>query len=346
MKEFLKADEDVKKLYDMVYAPMYTKTLFAGIELDVFSQLEEPKTYIEIAEKLELHPHNTKYFLDALASMDLLTKNRGLYKNGELSSKYLVRSSDFFIGTLIRIYSRVSGFDDLDILKLVKEGPNSGYENKSGLESQGIFSDYGDYDDYIEMLKNSQRIGRAYDYTNIVASLPEFKGFKKMLDLGGGPGLIGMAIIKKHPDMTGVVFEASSVAGIAVETIKEYNLGKRVEVLVGDYMVDSIGDGYDFILASGTLNFAKQDMDKIIKKIYDALNPNGVFMCISEGLVNERTKPKEIIIGWLPSFLKGCDFSLVQGEVSDAALRNGFKNVHKRTIDSFMGELDIDIARK
>lgn len=340
MEEFLKVDEGVKKLYDMIYAPMYTKILFAGIELDVFSELEEPKRHIEIAEKLKLHPQNTKYFLDALASMDLLTKNRGLYKNGQLSSKYLVRNSDFFIGTLMRMYSSVSGFDDLDILKLVKEGPNSGYENKSGLDGQEIFGDY------TEMLKNSQRIGRAYDYANIVASLPEFKGFKKMLDLGGGPGLIGMAIIKKHPDMTGVIFETPSVAGIALEAIKEYNLEKRVEVLVGDYMVDSIGEGYDFILASGTLNFAKQDMDKIIKKIYDALNPNGVFMCISEGLIDEQTKPKEIIIGWLPSFLKGYDFSLVQGEVSDAALRNGFKNVHKRTIDSFMGELDIDIVRK
>jgi hypothetical protein len=35
--------------------------------LDVFSHLEEAKTYIEIAEKLKSHPNDTKYFLDALA---------------------------------------------------------------------------------------------------------------------------------------------------------------------------------------------------------------------------------------------------------------------------------------
>ncbi|MTI60058.1 MAG: class I SAM-dependent methyltransferase [Firmicutes bacterium] len=112
-------------------------------------------------------------------------------------------------------------------------------------------------------------------------------------------------------------------------------------------MTDAIGEGYDFILASGTLNFAKNDLDKIIKKIYKALNSKGVFMCISEGLTNERTKPKEMVVGWLPSFLKGYDFSLEQGEVSDVVLRNGFKNVYKRTANiSQMGKVDIDIARK
>lgn len=71
-------------------------------------------------------------------------------------------------------------------------------------------------------------------------------------------------------------------------------------------------------MAVGTLNFVKHDLDKVIKKIYDALNPKGVFMCISERLTHEKTRPKEVAVSWLPSFLKGCDFSLEQGEISDA----------------------------
>lgn len=57
---FPKIDKDVEKLLDMVHASMYTKTLFAGIELDIFSKLEEPKNHTEIAQSLELHPENTR----------------------------------------------------------------------------------------------------------------------------------------------------------------------------------------------------------------------------------------------------------------------------------------------
>ncbi|GAA0738857.1 class I SAM-dependent methyltransferase [Clostridium oceanicum] len=341
MNQFPKVDKGLEKLSEMIYAPMYTKILFAGIELDIFSQLEELKTYKEISEKLELHSSNTRYLLDALTSIDLLEKSEGFYKNKEIASKYLVKSSNLFIGTYIRMLSSTSGFDDIDIVKLTKEGPISESDDKEAVEES-----YELYGDYTQMIKTGQKVGRANEIADLVSSLPEFNNFNKMLDLGGGPGLIAMAITKRHHGIQSVVFDTPEVSKIAEESIKEYGLEERVKVLSGDYLNDSIGEGYDFILASGTLNFAKHDLDSVIKKIYDALNPKGVFMCISEGLINEKTKPKEMVVGWLPSFLKGYDFSLEQGEVSDAILRNGFENVYKRTFNSVMGEMDVDIARK
>lgn len=336
MNEFPKVDVGAKKLFNMVYAPIYTKVLFTGIELNVFSFLNEPRSHVQISEILDLDSNNTRHLLDALASIDLLTKSKGLYLNTEISNCYLVRDSERFIGDLLRTYSRVSGFDEINISSLVKNGPGIAYNNVDDMES----------DVFMQMLTASQRIGRAYDIAEIVSTLPEFIDFNKMLDLGGGPGLIAIAIVKRHAKMKGVVFESPSIAPIAIESIDEYNMQNRIDVISGDFMIDSIGTGYDFVFSCGSLNFAKHDMDGIINKIYKALNPNGIFMCISDGLVNENTTPKEIVAGWLPSNLAGRDFSLVQGQVSDAALKHGFKSIYKRTIDTLMGELDIDIIRK
>ena len=47
-----------------------------------------------------------------------------------------------------------------------------------------------------------------------------------------------------------------------------------------------------------------------------------------------------------PVFLKGFDFSLKQGEISDAALRNGFRSVFKQTVNMLTGPMDVDVARK
>jgi SAM-dependent methyltransferase len=333
-------DASVKKLLDMIYAPMYTKTLFTAIELELFSELKEGKLFTEVAERLMLHPENTRLLLNALAGMEILEKNEGKYINTALVNKYLLRKSEWFIGDHLRVYNAGAGFDEIDMVKLIKEGPGSEAVGKEGLEAYSIFYEWA------EMMKAQQRGGRSTEISDIVSRLPEFNGFRKMLDFGGGPGLICLAIVKRHPELKAIIFDTDQVGRVAEESIKENNLENRVEVMTGDYLKDSIGEGYDFILAIGTLNFAKHNLDLVVKKIYDALNPQGVFMCISEGLTDENTRPKEMVVSWLPSVLRGFDFQLKQGEVSDAMLRNGFRNVFKQTVSMLTGDMDVDIARK
>lgn len=330
----------VKKLLNMIYAPMYTKTLFSALELEVFFEMQADVLHTEVAERLNLHPENTRLLLNALAGMGFLEKTGRKYRNSELVNKYLLRDSEWFIGDHLRIYSGAAGFDGIDMVKLIKEGPDSEAVGKEGLEAYAVFGDWS------KMMKKLQRGGRAKEISDMVAGLPEFNSFGKMLDLGGGPGLICLAIVNRHPELKAVIFDTVEVGRVAAESIKESNLESRVEVMAGDYLKDPIGEGYDFILAIGTLNFAKHNLDLAVRKIYDALNSNGVFMCISEGLTHEDTNPQEIVVSWLPSLLKGFDFSLQQGEVSDAALRIGFKSVYKQTVSLLIGDMDVDIARK
>ncbi len=82
-----------------------------------------------------------------------------------------------------------------------------------------------------------------------------------MLDLGCGPGLLGIALILDHPTMNGVLFDQPPVAEVARRCAAEYGVSDRVTVMSGDYLNDSIGEGYDLILASMTLNFALGSLD-------------------------------------------------------------------------------------
>lgn len=66
--------------------------------------------YTEVAERLTLHPENTKLLLDALTGVELLEKDKGLYINTQLSNKYLSRSSEWFIGGHLRVYNSGAGF--------------------------------------------------------------------------------------------------------------------------------------------------------------------------------------------------------------------------------------------
>jgi len=83
-----------------------------------------------------------------------------------------------------------------------------------------------------------------------------------------------------------------------------------------------------------------------MKKIYNALNPGGVFINLSEGLTEERTKPEAMVLIMMPMTMMGRDIALDQGEIADAMLRAGFKSVCSRTLDTCWGPMDLDIGRK
>jgi hypothetical protein len=55
-----------------------------------------------------------------------------------------------------------------------------------------------------------------------------------------------------------------------------------------------------------TLNFAEDQLDPIMKKIFSALTPGGVFINFNDGLTHENTQPETIVLNWLPPALMLC----------------------------------------
>jgi cyclopropane fatty-acyl-phospholipid synthase-like methyltransferase len=193
---------------------------------------------------------------------------------------------------------------------------------------------------------STERAGIAQQVTEIVSELPEFPTLKKMLDLGGGPGLIGIAAVAAHPNMSGVIFDRPAVVKVARTFIEEYEMEDRVEVLGGDYLQDSIGGGYDLVVASDNLYYGGDETDAIVKKIYDALNPGGVFISFHGGLTHERTGPDRMLLGMILDELMGGGRMIDQGFIADSMLRAGFKSVRSRTLETDWGPMDLDIGRK
>lgn len=87
-------------------------------------------------------------------------------------------------------------------------------------------------------------------------------------------------------------------------------------------------------------------MEELLKKCYDALNPGGVLLVISEAILPDHTGPWDMVMGYLPYYFQGMDMGVLKNEVSDAAVRVGFTKCEKRTECLCSGTQDIDIIRK
>lgn len=335
--ELPKLDTDYGELYRLIFSPIRSKLLLTGIELKVFNYMSDPVSAEEVAQTIDAHPRNMSLFLDGLAAIDLVKKKTGLYQNAPVAQAFLVEGSQTYVGQMLAFMaSSDSPLDNLT--KLVKEGPPPKREQPPFSEemlAQGA-----------AMMANTERAGDAQLAVEIVSRLPEFLSFKKMLDLGGGPGLIGMAIVAAHPDMKGVIFDLPPVVRVAETFIREYQMEDRVEVLGGDFNRDPIGEGYDLVFTSNSLQFAHV-IDSVVKKIYDALNSGGVFVSIfGFGQTNEGTKPENLVLGLLSMDLMGQEAGVEQGYIADSMLRVGFKSVHSCILSTAWGTQELDIGRK
>jgi predicted TPR repeat methyltransferase len=122
-------------------------------------------------------------------------------------------------------------------------------------------------------------------------------------------------------------------------------MADRVTVMAGDFSTDSIGQGYDLVWTSFALNFFRNDLDPIIRKVHDALNPGGVFVNLAESLTDERTQPTTMINQML---LSRSDLMFDEGEIAQSMLRVGFKSVHSRPLTDLQphGPVMVEVARK
>ena len=338
MKNLPEVNVSFNDLYSMLVEPIRSKLLLTGIELKVFNHLEEPTSAQAVTEAIGTHPVNTRIFLDGLVTSDLAVKRDGLYQNTTVTQTFLTEGCPTYLGDFLTFSYQWSVPALKDMTRLVMEGPPS--SSKGDASSEEIWAQGA------KVMANSQRSVSGPMAAKVISELPEFQSFDKMLDLGGGPGLIGISIVAAHPSMKGVIFDRPSVVKVAEAFISEYEMEDRMEVIGGDYTCDPIGKGYDLIWASATFNFYKKNIDMIIKNIYNALNPGGVFASLSDGLTNERTGPGIMALSWVPMALMGQDLGLDQGFIADSMLKAGFRSVRSRTLETAMGPMDLDIGRK
>jgi predicted O-methyltransferase YrrM len=339
METLPEIDQSYKLIFDMCSWPAREKVLAGAIKLGIFNVLNEPVTADEAAGVLGTHPRNTGLFLDALTAIDLVEKKDGRYQNVPVSRTFLVENSPTCMSSVFDYMLTYETFTVDKLLDLVKKGPDS-------LDNAHTASDEMTEEE-VASHAAFERAGKAQLIAKIAASLPEFKSCKKMLDLGCGPGLNGIAIVSAHPTMKGVSFDRPRTVEVAKEMIHRYGMEDRMEVIGGNYAEDPIGEEYDLILASDTLYYTGEEIDPIMTKLHDALNPGGVMITIHPCLMSERTKPGSLVLGSLFSGLKGEDMGLLdQGFLTDAMLRAGFRSVRSKTVDTDWGEEDLDIGRK
>ena len=115
---------------------------------------------------------------------------------------------------------------------------------------------------------------------------------KKVLDLGGGSGALLIAVAESYKKCEGVLFEQKDVASIARCFIADSPAKNRIVIMEGNFLLDDIGENYDFIIASGIFPFVPEMIELFVKKISDALQKGGLLLVYDTAFAAEKDKAR------------------------------------------------------
>jgi len=330
----------VENLFDITLGPVRMAVLEAALEMDVAGALQQSDEVARVAKLLGVRGDhdNLRRFLDALAAMGFVAKRHGRYANTPLAEDLLLPSSPTCLGDLVANLKEMQ-FRNLDrIPELVRNGPPE-VRPEDRTDAEGFWRRSA------RLLASYQKAGVAELVAGLVEELPEYPHLRRMLDLGGGPGIMCLTTVARHPRLSGVVCDQPAVLDVTREEIAAAGLERRMDTIAGDYNTVDLGSGYDLIWTSHCLYFVT-DLDRLFERVLAALEPGGVFMSLHEGLSRERTLPEPVVLSRLSLALEGQDTCFEHGEIAAALHRAGFESVESRDTDLIMGDMELITARK
>jgi SAM-dependent methyltransferase len=112
-------------------------------------------------------------------------------------------------------------------------------------------------------------------------------GVRRLMDLGGGSGVVGMALARRWPELEVTVVDVATVCDAGREIAAEQSLADRVSYLEADFMADPLPGGFDAVLECDVAIYSAQ----LFRKVRGALATGGRFI-IADAFAPDRPAPE------------------------------------------------------
>ena len=330
---------DFSKLNDMLFNAVRAKLLTTSVALKIYDRLENAQPAEAVAQNVNGDPENTGLMLDALCACGLLSKQAGAYRNTALASDFLVSGKATYLGAWLQqadaSYKHcLDNFGDVVIHGADSANPDAHMNSEAYCEH------------YTESHAASSLGGIGRGIAEHISALPGFGDCRRLLDLGGGPGINAMAVLEANDALRATLFDRPEIVRMAREYAKTWGFDHRMEVLGGDYLQDDFGQGYDVIMATDTLYYAGDQIDLVTAKCRQALAPGGFLVGVHAVLTDERTQPESLVVGILCESLMGQGSLPDQGFLAASMARCGLQKISSRMINVGGSLLEMNVAYK
>jgi acetylserotonin N-methyltransferase len=334
MRNYEAPTSDDRRIWDLWLTGTYQAAIVAADEAGVFGSLdEEPATIVELALRLDYDDRATGILLRLLASLGLVTQRLGRFQLTDEARVYLVRSSPFYWGHMMRV--GVSEWHRSTLLsKLRQTGSDlaASPEGPPQISGEGRVSD--NWAAGSVSLEQAREVAARMHSHSLPAAIGaarnyDFKAVRRVLDVGGGSGCFMVAMAQEHPHLRCTIMELPAMCEVAESYIKAGDVADRVDTTAVDMFRRPWPQGYDAVFFSNIWhdwNF--QTCRWLASRSFEAL-PSGGRIMLHEMLLDDdgtgpattasfsmlmllATQGQQFTFGELKTILEGAGFTRIE----------------------------------
>lgn len=273
-------------VYLLMYSAAPSAALGAAIETGLLWQLAaKPMSAVEIAQALSIPSKRCHYWLQVLDELGILENGLGGYAPSSLAHEAILE---------------VDSQESEQYLALEERERSAGVHNLPLFISEpgSIWAAQGlaEPENYFEKMKANP--ARAREFTRMlfevhqhlakeVAEQIDMTGVERMMDLGGGSGVVSMALLRKYSALTATVVDIENVCVAGREIAEEEGLSDRISYHPAEFADGEFPTGYDLVLQCdvGVSGVA------LFQKLWQSLKPGGRLIFVEHYSPTENYAP-------------------------------------------------------
>ena len=253
-----------------------------SIEKNIFTSLFQFENASVLAEKHTLHPQNTDYLLQLLASLELLdtqfdpTRQTMLYRIKPTLKDYFDPISNQYCADALLYRQKV--------IRSVAGQLSVSFSHDFQAQSRTPETIGSAWAQAAQVQIAQEQDAVTVHIADVLSDLvSEFKTAKHFLDVGAGAGRVAMHIAEKFAQLECTLLELPHVIKAIRPSLTSHPAHQRLHCLAADLQSLDLQTlksppQYDIIWCSSVLHFV-DDYSLILQKLLAALSPNGVLIC-------------------------------------------------------------------
>jgi hypothetical protein len=269
-----------KAIWDIWLSMHNLPAMAVADELGVYAALDAtPASAVELAERLGVNRRGTRVLLDMLAALGLVSLRDGRYELAAVARTYLLPSSAYYWGPLLRGLGVVARTHAALVGAL--RAPNE-VATSVQLTPVTITGDPVEGWQSGQMDRaQAEAVTRIMHCHSLPASVAAarsgtLQGVTRLLDVGGGSGCFSIAIAQHFPSVRCTVMELAAVCEVAKRYIADGGVTQRVDTVAVDMFREPWPRGYDGMFFSNIFHDWDAATDLFLaKRAYDALSHGG-----------------------------------------------------------------------
>ncbi|MGB5758402.1 MAG: methyltransferase [Acidimicrobiales bacterium] len=272
---------DTTRLQRLARAYTESAVFYAAIDIELFTHVSAgADTIPAIAAATGMSELNAERLVAVTLAMGLLRYDEGRIVNAPDCEKFMVKGGERYAGPWMT-FTRHEVPQWFDLTgKLLDPTPPT---------------ELGMYDDLT--------VERARKYHAATYSIGmgagrrfcrqvDLTGRRRLLDLGGGSGAYSINAVKAFDGLEAVVFDLPPVTVVTQEYLERNEVTDRVSTVGGDFINDELPTGCDVaVMASNLPIYNAKNIQKVVSKTFDALEPGGEMHLVGETLNADGVGP-------------------------------------------------------